>query len=198
MEEDKKYIVLQNGGISIAYNDSDCFVDDSLWKKGEHDKRTSKEIAEDLKKKFYADYFRKHYKNLVVLTAAGTSLDNGINPGMTRFQLWKYSRSEIKDLIRALMPCSNKLKDILKVKDIEAFLTHIMLYEKVNSDKCGIIVPLRQKLEKKIKEACTLPLDSAIAPHKTFLDKITARKPSDPRVQLFTTNYDTLFEQAAK
>lgn len=35
------------------------------------------------------------------------------------------------------------------------------------------------------------------APHKTFLNKITARKPSDSRIQLFTTNYDTLFEQAA-
>lgn len=35
------------------------------------------------------------------------------------------------------------------------------------------------------------------APHKDFLNKVTARKPSDVRVQLFTTNYDTLFEQAA-
>ena len=60
-----------------------------------------------------------------------------------------------------------------------------------------IIIPLRKELEKKIKEVCSLPLDKSSAPHKTFLDKITARKPSDPRVQLFTTNYDTLFEQAA-
>jgi len=197
MSDDKKYILLQGGGFSIAYNDDDCFVDGSLRKKEDQDKRTSKEIALDLKKSFYSVFFRKHYKNLVILTAAGTSLDNGTNPGMTRFQLWKYSRTEIKDLVKVLMPCSEKLKDILKAKDIEAFLTHTMLYEKVNSDKCNAIVPLRQKLELKIKDACTLPLDHATAPHKTFLDKITARKSSDPRVQLFTTNYDTLFEQAA-
>lgn len=53
-----------------------------------------------------------------------------------------------------------------------------------------------KSLEQKIAEACKLTLDSK-APHKAFLNKITARKPSDSRVQLFTTNYDTLFEQAA-
>ncbi len=51
-------------------------------------------------------------------------------------------------------------------------------------------------MKKKIVEACRLELHSQ-APHKDFLDKITARKPSDPRVQLFTTNYDLLFEKAA-
>ena len=52
------------------------------------------------------------------------------------------------------------------------------------------------KLENKIAQACKLTLH-AQSPHKTFLNKITARKPSDSRVKLFTTNYDTLFEQAA-
>ncbi|MBL7971311.1 MAG: hypothetical protein JNL03_07305, partial [Prolixibacteraceae bacterium] len=61
MDENKKYIILQGGGLSIAYNEFDCFVDGSLWKKEEHDKRPPKEIAEDLKKKFYTDFFKKHY-----------------------------------------------------------------------------------------------------------------------------------------
>ena len=95
MDDDKKYILLQGGGSSIAYNDNDCFVDGSSWKKDEHDKRTSKEIAEDLKKKYYTDFFKKHYKNLVILTAAGTSLDNGSNKGKTRDELWIFCKSEI-------------------------------------------------------------------------------------------------------
>jgi len=196
MEDDKKYLILQNG-YSVAFNDNECFVNGAIVTKDDGDKRSPKELAYDLKKKKYSDFFKKHYKNLVFLTAAGTSLDNGLLPGMTRNELWKHSKSEIKELIKVLLPCSKKLKEIIRTKDIEAFLTHIMLYEKINEDKNSIIVSLRKELEIKIKEACNLPLDKSSAPHKTFLDKITARKPSDPRVQLFTTNYDTLFEQAA-
>lgn len=197
MEEDKKYIVLQNGGISIAYNDSDCFIDGSLWKKEELDKRTSKEIAEDLKKKFYNDFFKKHYKNLVILTAAGTSLDNGSNKGKTRDELWIFCESKI-DAFKAEI-AGIETNDFFKNKDIEGLLSYIILYGKITeAEKKSKINDLRKELEKKIKEACDLKFEkSEPAPHKTFLDKITARKSSDPRVQLFTTNYDTLFEQAA-
>lgn len=197
MEEDKKYIVLQNGGISIAYNDSDCFVDGSSWKKEEHDKRTSKEIAEDLKKKFYTDFFKKHYKNLVILTAAGTSLDNGSNKGKTRNELWSFCENIIEAFVGEIEGI--EAKDFYTGKDIEGLLSFIILYGKISeADKKVTIDGLKKKLEKRIKKACDLQLDkSEPAPHKTFLDKITARKSSDPRVQLFTTNYDTLFEQAA-
>lgn len=197
MEEDKKYIVLQNGGISIAYNDSDCFVDGSSWKKEEHDKRTSKEIAEDLKKKFYTDFFKKHYKNLVILTAAGTSLDNGSNKGKTRNELWSFCENIIEAFVGEIEGI--EAKDFYTGKDIEGLLSFIILYGKISeADKKVRIDGLKKKLEKRIKKACDLQLDkSEPAPHKTFLDKITARKSSDPRVQLFTTNYDTLFEQAA-
>jgi NAD-dependent SIR2 family protein deacetylase len=197
MEQDKKYLLLQGGGSSIAYNDSDCFVDGSSWKKEEHDKRTSKEIAEDLKKKFYSDFFKKHYKNLAILTAAGTSLDNGSNKGKTRDELWIFCESEI-DAFKAEI-AGIETKDFFKNKDIEGLLSYIILYGKITeAEKKSKINDLRKELEKKIKEACDLKLDkSEPAPHKTFLDKITARKSSDPRVQLFTTNYDTLFEQAA-
>jgi NAD-dependent SIR2 family protein deacetylase len=197
MSDDKKYILLQGGGFSIAYNDDDCFVDGSLLKKEDHDKRTSKEIAEDLKKKFYTDFFKKHYKNLVILTAVGTSLDNGSNKGKTRNKLWIFCESKI-DAFNAEI-AGLETKDFFKNKDIEGLLSYIILYGKIaEAGQKSKINTLRKELEKKIKEACDLKLDkSEPAPHKTFLDKITARKSSDPRVQLFTTNYDTLFEQAA-
>ncbi len=197
MADDKKYILLQGGGSSIAYNDNDCFVDGSLRKKNEYDKPTSKEIAEDLKKKFYNDFFKKHYKNLVILTAAGTSLDNGTNKGKTRDQLWTFCESKINAFKAEIEGVETK--DFFTNRDIEGLLSYIILYGKITeAEKKSKINNLRKELEKKIKEACDLQLDkSAPAPHKTFLDKITARKPSDPRVQIFTTNYDTLFEQAA-
>ena len=49
----------------------------------------------------------------------------------------------------------------------------------------------------KIKELCTLKIHEE-HPHKLFLNKIISRRKSHNRVKLFTTNYDTLFEQAAQ
>ena len=80
--------------------------------------------------------------------------------------------------------------------DIENLLSYLILYHKVNN-KSQEFVDKINALEKKIAEACKLELQED-SPHKLFLDKITARKSSDSRVQLFTTNYNTLFEQAAQ
>ena len=55
----------------------------------------------------------------------------------------------------------------------------------------------RRDLERKISDACRLSLGYNTH-HQDFIQKLTARKPSEPRIQLYTTNYDTLFEQAAQ
>jgi NAD-dependent SIR2 family protein deacetylase len=199
MEEVKKYILLQNN-YSVAYTDGDdakCFVNNSEYKKADDDTRSAKEIAEGLRDKLYDTFLKKHYKHIVVLTAAGTSLDNGNKSGKTRDGLWKSCRKEIKNIFKELVPpCNNDLKNIVQNKDIEALLSYVILFEKFNFDKRNTIKQLRKALENKIKELCTLELDNS-APHKDFLNKLTARKNNDARVQLFTTNYDTLFEQAA-
>jgi hypothetical protein len=191
----KKYILLQNN-YSVAYTDDKCFVNGSENPKQEGETRSAKEIAENLKNNLYNAFLKKHYKHLVILTAAGTSLDNGDKRGKIREGLWKNCRVEIKNIYRKLLTCSEKLKNIVRNADIESLLSHIMLLEKTDDTQKKILFPLRQALEKKIKESCTLELD-ATAPHKDFLNKITARKSNDARIQLFTTNYDTLFEQAA-
>lgn len=146
--------------------------------------------------------FSNAFKNVAILTAAGTSMDNGANSGKSRVGLWSYCETEINALYDAL----NNKGDTLKLnldkakedKNIEDFLSIVVLYEKLN----GVIKneegkSIREELQQKIAEACTLELDKNNRHHSDFLRKITARKPSDPRVQLYTTNYDTLFEQAA-
>ena len=157
-----------------------------------------KEQIEKEKQDFYNTFFRQFFKHIVVLAAAGTSLDNGPHKGKTRDGLWESGRNVIKQLYKELSPCNEKLKRIAKDKDIEALLSHVLLVEKVDEAKTSQLKPLREQLERIIRGACQLTLDMTNAPHKTFLDKITARKASEPRVQLFTTNYDTLFEQAAQ
>lgn len=133
------------------------------------------------------------------MAAAGTSLDNGNNRGKTRDGLWREATSVINKICEILLPCSEKLISAVRNKDIESLLSHILLVEKVDDEKAKMLKLHRGRLEGIIRKECSLTLDIlGGAPHKDFLDKITARKASEPRVQLFTTNYDTLFEQAAQ
>lgn len=194
----KNMEILIRRGDTVSYDSDKLYRNNIEIPKIDGDKRCTKDRAEAEKQVFYDTFFRQPFKHLVILAAAGTSLDNGSNKGETRNGLWKSGRDTIKQLYKELLPCDNKLRRIANDKDIEAFLSHILLVEKISEEKASQLKPLREQLEKIIRNACQLELDSSNAPHKTFLDKITARKASEPRVQLFTTNYDTLFEQAAQ
>lgn len=198
-DEDKKNkeILIRRGDI-VSYDSDKLYRNNIEIPKTEGDDRSIEDRAKSEKQVFYDTFFRQPFKHIIILAAAGTSLDNGSNKGETRNGLWKSGRDVIKQLYKELLPCDNKLRRIANDKDIEAFLSHILLVEKISEEKASQLKPLREQLEKIIRDACQLELDSSNAPHKTFLDKITARKASEPRVQLFTTNYDTLFEQAAQ
>ena len=192
----KKNILLQNK-FSVAYTENDVYVSEEKIKKEDGETRSTKEIAESLKNNFYDNFLKKHFKHIVVLTAAGTSLDNGEKDkcGKTRDGLWTECQTEIDVFKIKIADLENK--PFYKDKDIEGLLSHIVLYEKIN----GVITndkneSLKSFLENKISKSCILDLQEQ-APHEDFLNKITSRKNNDARVQLFTTNYDTLFEQAA-
>ncbi|MBF0651347.1 SIR2 family protein [Dysgonomonas sp. GY75] len=194
MSSSKKYILIHEGH-TVAFDDEKCYLNDKHFVI-DNSTKESNEIATDLKQSFYHKFFKKHFKNIIVLTAAGTSMDNGANRGKSRKGLWDECKDEI-DIVHDQCP-NIKLKGFDKNYDIEGFLTALILHERVNnevldSDSNKII----SKIEKKIAKACSLNLCKAQAPHLEFLNKLTARKINAPRLQLFTTNYDTLFEQAA-
>jgi NAD-dependent SIR2 family protein deacetylase len=180
----------------LSYNNADCFINDKVVENNTEPKLTAKELCIEKQKSFYDTFLKRHFKNVVVLTAAGTSMDNGTKDtsGKTREGLWDYCQTEIDTFTDSITDF--KTKTFYTNKDVEGLLSHIILFEKLKGEiKKGDNV-LREALETKIAEACKLKLQSQ-APHKDFLNKITARKPSDPRVQIFTTNYDLLFEMAA-
>ena len=78
------------------------------------------------------------FKNIAVLTAAGTSMDNGANHGKTREGLWDYCKDEIDELQKELSKRSNVLKANLEKasneKDIEEFLSLVVLDERLNGE----------------------------------------------------------------
>lgn len=69
----------------------------------------------------------------------------------------------------------------------------------------GVLRELLLDLERAVAATCNVALpdsalatwsDDSITPHENFLSKLMARDPQDGRAKLFTTNYDTLIEQA--
>lgn len=207
MSNEMKYIVISQKQ-TIAYDDEKCLLDGKEIKDDFGGLTSSEEFAKAKQKDFYNSFFQKHYQNVVVLSAAGTSLDNDAGTdtshrGKTREKLWVECKNEIDAFKTDIDDLDNKpfynLKDndgkYLNYGDIENLLSYLILYNKANEKGTDFETKIK-KLKEKIAENCKLELQPD-APHQNFLNKITARKSSDSRIQLFTTNYDTLFEQAA-
>lgn len=102
-----------------------------------------------------------------------------VKSGLTPAALTKFctdvSFDETKQDLEALLSRAHIAKEFITDKDIEGTIK-----------KCEAIIHANCKLVLKDD-----------APHEAFLNKVTDRKLKDPRVKLFTLNYDTLFEQAA-
>lgn len=192
---------------AISYDDERWYINAKPQDvQGEPTKEEIKQLAITEAYKIISEdisLFASHFKNVAVLTAAGTSMENGENGGKTRKGLWEYCKDEIDAIKLILCATDGQLKEKCSQhvadQNIEEFLSLAILYEKLHSplkDKYGKM--LVSSLEQKIASACTLTLDKDNRHHQDFIRKLTSRKPSDPRVQLYTTNYDTLFEQAAQ
>ncbi len=192
---------------SIAYDDDFWYINDKPQQKndGEGTSEIKSKAMEEAYRQASLDIIRysSHFKNVAVLTAAGTSMENGDYGGKTRTELWNSYKTEIDAISNILTKNDGFLKEkclsIIADENIEDFLSFTILYEKLNGelkDENGD--SLKEKLEKKIADACRLPLDVNNKHHQEFIRKLTARKPDSPRIQLYTTNYDTLFEQAAQ
>lgn len=202
-----KIYLYKTANKSVSYDEEHWYVDNNPQQQNDSDGITEfknyaaseayRLVASDISK------YTSHFKNVAVLTAAGTSMENGVHGGKTRTELWQSYEGEINAISSAITKKDGILQDkcqsIIESKNIEDFLSFTILYEKLNGeiqDKEGN--SLRCKLEKKIADACRLILDENNRHHQDFIRKLTARKPTEPRVQLYTTNYDTLFEQAAQ
>lgn len=204
MENTYLYI---NNSTSVYYNSSkqEYYVANTL-QKHEESVNIAEKTAEAAYKIFSEEISKyiSHFKNIAILTAAGTSMDNGSHSGKTRDGLWTECEATINEIVTQLRSESSisqeNLSSITSNHDIESFLSFVILFEKISSRELRDFKghSLKEKLEKQIASACTLQLDENNHHHELFLQKLLARKNSDPRVQLYTTNYDKLFEQAAQ
>jgi NAD-dependent SIR2 family protein deacetylase len=209
------YIYL-NGKTSVALNYKqgteeeveDVFINGSIHDFKDEKSPNKLAYAIASKRKMYQQFLNNQFENLVVLSGAGSSVGIGkTNKGRLLSQLWDDVESKITEEILNrfcnLTRYEDKDKEGKFIKNLEKLLSLANVAKDYITDKpAGGEAPLDinfiiTEIEKVIMEKCTLEIPES-SPHKEFLEKITKRKVTAPRVKVFTLNYDTLFEQAGR
>jgi hypothetical protein len=136
--------------------------------------------------------------NIMVLAGSGTSLGRVVKgPGM--WDLWVSCTTDDMKIIseECFLECKYD-DDKPDNQNIEVCLSHCEAYLQVGEtkEKTEIFI---NKCKDIILNKCRFISDKEIqlSGHKEFIRKLARRKSKDPRVKLFTTNYDTCFEDAA-
>lgn len=150
----------------------------------------------------YVEFFKKPFKNLLVLTGAGSSIDVG---GPLMFQLWNKVEAEYKrGEVDGFAIIREKVNFTSTNKDLEALLSQMDGVSKFVEDReieiegeRILLSAIKNRIFEIIKTACTLQKPQGFYPHKALLEKLLQRKQTSPRVKLFTLNYDLMFEFAA-
>lgn len=153
-------------------------------------------FTQDKKRSFYKNLLQNQYseiENIVILSGAGSSYGIGMtsNKGLIMSGLWDEFEKESPVILKKLIKDTEHPKT---EKDLEALLTRAGM---INIVTKGTLKDEIEIVRKFIVEKCTLELPPN-SPHIKLINKVTLRPQKYPRVKLFTLNYDTLFEQAAR
>ena len=111
----EKIYLYKTANKSIAYDDEHWYIDNNPQQQNEGDgfaqfkeyatSEAFRLIANDISK------YTSHFKNVAVLTAAGTSMENGIHGGKTRTELWQSYEDEINAITSILTQNDGILKE---------------------------------------------------------------------------------------
>lgn len=136
-------------------------------------------------------------QNLIVLAGSGTSLGKTGGPSMK--ELWnrctKKTNDYTKNAKEIITVINYNYSDESKV-NIEEFLSLCEAHLEIKKDKK--ITKFVEHCKKEILTACSfVKTEESLNGHKTFLHRLSRRRVRDSRLKIFTTNYDTCFEEAA-
>jgi hypothetical protein len=139
-------------------------------------------------------------ENLVVLAGLGTTLyirdEKGNRCGPTMPQLWDEVAHMAGDRFEAIKKHVRYSTPKEGGDNIELMLSHCLLSERLEpNDEIGQFVADAEKL---IAERCRfVKPNTNLSSHESFLRKVARRNTRNPRLKVFTTNYDLAFETAA-
>jgi len=136
-------------------------------------------------------------ENLIVLAGLGTTRyirnADGKALGPTMADLWTAAKARFASTFDGVR---QRVKHPESDESIEVLLSHCQLSEILQPD-AGVAAFIRDT-EALIVEKCQFVNDSiSLEIHEMFLRKVARRSTRQPRLRLFTTNYDVCFETAA-
>ena len=125
----EKIYLYKTANKSVSYDEEHWYVDNNPQQQKDGDgsiefkKYAASEayrlVANDISK------YTSHFKNVAVLTAAGTSMENGEHGGKTRTELWQSYEEEIKAISSAITTkdgnLKNKCQSIIESKTLKIF-----------------------------------------------------------------------------
>ncbi|MDD5386431.1 MAG: SIR2 family protein [Sulfuricurvum sp.] len=147
--------------------------------------------ALELTRTFYKKRLEKLLpaEQLFALTGAGSSIGFG---GKSMAGLW----DEI-DVVKAFEAYIGEIgieQALFDRKDLESILSRAKLYLAFKPN--DTLEKLIEGIEETIKNLCNFKLEDT-STHLEFIKQLTSRKSKQGRLKVFTTNYDTVFEQTA-
>lgn len=144
--------------------------------------------------------------NLLVLSGSGTSLGHVGGPSM--WDLWEHCVNKNLDDEEQKVEATAVIENIgfknegQDKENIEALLSHCEAWLQINTDASDEDVKKVKNFvtvsKKTILDKCKEFLkDDKLTAHSEFLRKLSRRSVRNPRLKVFTTNYDLCFEHAA-
>ncbi|TLS35298.1 SIR2 family protein [Pseudalkalibacillus caeni] len=213
----KKKLIISNSDTveqEIEHEGSYIFNNKKLEEEHAPEGKSIKEKAEEKISEILNAFMNRQYENTIILTGAGSSIlrDNDIEEEITEgIDISSHSgktvvelKNEIADRLNQLSSWFNleELADRVKYYAGEEYFNIEDLLSKVETARDYIPGEEKEKfddtieeIEKVIRNLCDIKL-CTFHKHGEFINKLVTKRKSHSRVKIFTTNYDTLFEQA--
>jgi hypothetical protein len=136
-------------------------------------------------------------QNIIVLAGSGTSLGDVNGPSM--MDLWNHCTKKDDSYTDEAKKIAEKIDyDLLNEEhvNIEEFLSLCEAYIQIKNDE-EVSNYVKHCKECILRKCSFEKTNESLNGHKTLVHRLSRRRVRDSRLKLFTTNYDTCFEEAA-
>ncbi|CAM3872359.1 SIR2 family protein [Alkalicoccus chagannorensis] len=208
----KKLLISNSDIVEYSEAENEYYFNGKALDSNDKEREQKNMEAENKISEIVNRFLGKQYENTLVLTGAGSSILSK-DDSKQELNLEKNSGKtvyEIRKTIEACLDFEPKVYDLNEIAELAKYspdqygINIEDLLSKVSQARDFIPDEKKDKfdrtvdeIQKNIKQLCQIEL-SKHHKHGEFANKLIAKKNSHSRAKIFTTNYDTLFEQALK
>jgi len=212
------YFVSANTKLT-SINDTEFYRNDEKMNDEENSGFISLNVFRETLKQEVSNFIHRSFDNIIVLAGAGSSVvstETGIdkNFGKTVFMLAQdiksqldsntnlFSLQELAEKSKYDVPVeinNNDIKTFNPDFNLEDFLSNLITFEKYVPDNIKQkYQDSKQEIFKLIIQNTNYDFDKEILKHATFINTLSKNVKVPNKLTVVTTNYDTLFEDAAE